>query len=125
MTVQEDSVENTDQNASNLVVIDEVDFGSFGLDKSILEEIEGQGFKTPTEVQRLSIPEVLKDRDLISQAQTGSGKTAAFALPIIQKCIWNKSYQALVLVPTRELAKQAKDAFKSLSPRTILSLIHI
>jgi len=119
MTLQEDSVENNDQLESNLVVIDEADFRSFGLDKSILEEIESQGFTTPTEVQKLSIPEVLKDRDLISQAQTGSGKTAAFALPIIQKCIWNKSYQALVLVPTRELAKQAKDAFKSLSPRNI------
>ncbi len=119
MTLQEDSVEVSDQSESSLVVIDEVDFSSFGLDKSILEQIESQGFKTPTEVQKLSIPEVLKDRDLISQAQTGSGKTAAFALPIIQKCIWNKSYQALVLVPTRELAKQAKDAFKSMGPRTI------
>ncbi|HVP04977.1 MAG TPA: DEAD/DEAH box helicase [Dehalococcoidia bacterium] len=71
---------------------------------------------TPTPIQESSIPIMLDGRDLIAQAQTGSGKTLAFALPIMERCDPGKrSVQALILTPTRELARQVGDVFHDLS----------
>ena len=74
-----------------------------------MEGIEAMGFKTPTPIQEQAIPAILEGKDIIGSAQTGTGKTAAFLLPVIQNIIaqerTNKT-RALIIVPTRELAQQ-------------------
>jgi len=74
-----------------------------------MEGIEAMGFETPTPIQQQAVPTILEGRDIIGSAQTGTGKTAAFLLPVIQKIIANKranKTRALIIVPTRELAQQ-------------------
>ena len=90
-------------------------FACFGFNKLILNSLESKGYKTPTPIQKAAIPELMIGRDLLGQAQTGTGKTAAFALPLIEKLENNKEPNAKVLVmtPTRELATQVADSFKS------------
>lgn len=88
-------------------------FAEFGLSKPIVAALEDAGITNPTEIQEATIEQTLTGRDLIASAQTGSGKTAAFALPIIE-CLdepENKP-RALVLAPTRELALQVEEEFK-------------
>ena len=87
-------------------------FKNYGLEKSLLKAATLLGFNKPTPVQEQVIPEVLRKQDLIVQSQTGSGKTAAFAIPICQEVIWDENKpQGLVLTPTRELAIQVKEDF--------------
>ena len=87
-------------------------FKNYGLEKSLLKATTLLGFDKPTPVQERVIPEVLKKQDLIVQSQTGSGKTAAFAIPVCQQVVWEENKpQALVLTPTRELAIQVKEDF--------------
>ncbi|KIL63518.1 hypothetical protein M378DRAFT_127566 [Amanita muscaria Koide BX008] len=90
-------------------------FSSLGLIDPLLEALEKVGFKTPTDIQREALPHALEGRDIIGVASTGSGKTAAFALPILQK-LWEdpKGLFACVLAPTRELAFQISQQFESL-----------
>ena len=92
-------------------------FLDFGFNESILNSIKNKGYKCPTPIQKAAIPELMLGRDLLGQAQTGTGKTAAFALPLIEKLENNKEINAKVLVmtPTRELATQVADSFKSYS----------
>ena len=92
-------------------------FNDFGFNKSIINSLENKGYKNPTPIQIEAIPELMRGRDLLGQAQTGTGKTAAFALPIIEKLNKNIEQKAKVLVmtPTRELATQVADSFKSYS----------
>ena len=88
------------------------EFDSFGLHPQIVQAITELGFATPTPIQAGMIPLMLSGADVIGQAQTGTGKTAAFALPILQNLEpGQKLPQALVLAPTRELAMQVADAF--------------
>ncbi len=95
----------------------EKNFKDFGFKESILKSIEKKGYLNPTPIQIAAIPELMQGRDLLGQAQTGTGKTAAFALPIIDKLENNNEIKAKVLVmtPTRELATQVADSFKSYS----------
>jgi ATP-dependent RNA helicase RhlE len=93
-------------------------FKSLGLEEPILKALEKEGYKTPTPIQQQAIPLVLDGRDLLGCAQTGTGKTAAFALPIIQSLHLNPPKQqgrrpirTLVLTPTRELAIQIGESF--------------
>ena len=86
-------------------------FKDFDLRKHILRGIEEVGFSVPSPIQEQSIPIVLKGSDLIAQAQTGTGKTAAFAIPILNKLGRNKQIEALVITPTRELAMQISEEF--------------
>lgn len=91
-------------------------FESLGLSDKLLRAIKNEGYESPTPVQALAIPLLLKGRDVLGVAQTGTGKTAAFALPILQKLLDKKSSQkrnirALVLSPTRELAAQIDQRF--------------
>ena len=73
------------------------------------------GYKNPSDVQKRVIPEALDGKDIVVKSQTGSGKTAAFAIPLCEKVIWDNSKpQALVLTPTRELAIQVKEEIQSL-----------
>jgi ATP-dependent RNA helicase DDX47/RRP3 len=90
-------------------------FRSLGLIDPLLEALEQVNYKTPTEIQVECLPHALKGRDIIGVASTGSGKTAAFALPILQK-LWEepKGLFACVLAPTRELAYQISQQFESL-----------
>lgn len=90
-------------------------FESLGLIDPLLEALEKLNFKTPTDIQAEALPQALQGRDIIGVASTGSGKTAAFALPILQK-LWEepKGLFACVIAPTRELAFQIAQQFESL-----------
>ncbi len=92
-------------------------FLDFGFNQSILNSLKNKGYKNPTPIQKAAIPELMLGRDLLGQAQTGTGKTAAFALPLIEKLTDNKELNAKVLVmtPTRELATQVAESFKGYS----------
>jgi ATP-dependent RNA helicase RhlE len=97
-----------------------MNFSSFNLDPSILRGLAGLGFTEPTPIQRDGIPPALAGRDLLACAMTGSGKTAAFALPILQRLLGKKrgTTRALVLAPTRELAAQIVEHFNDLGRHT-------
>ena len=90
-------------------------FDSLGLIQPLLEAIERLDYKTPTDIQLEALPSALEGRDIIGVASTGSGKTAAFALPILQK-LWDepRGLFACVLAPTRELAYQISQQFEAL-----------
>lgn len=90
-------------------------FKSIGLIDPLLDAVEQLGYKTPTDIQAEALPHALEGRDIIGVASTGSGKTAAFALPIIQ-ALWNdpKGLFACVIAPTRELAYQISQQFEAL-----------
>ncbi|MCP8464040.1 DEAD/DEAH box helicase [Pseudomonas sp. ZM23] len=94
-------------------------FASLGLIEPLLRALDGLGYRTPTPVQAQAIPAVLKGRDLLAAAQTGTGKTAGFALPLLQTLLQegpqvaSNSIRALVLVPTRELAEQVHESFRA------------
>jgi len=89
-------------------------FDSLGLDPRVLEAITSVGYETPSAIQAATIPVLLTGRDVVGLAQTGTGKTAAFALPILSRIEPGQGVpQALVLAPTRELALQVCEAFES------------
>lgn len=91
----------------------DLSFDKLGLPSDILEAVKKVGFETPSPIQARTIPALLEGRDVVGLAQTGTGKTAAFALPILSRINKsNRSPQALVLAPTRELALQVADAFQ-------------
>ncbi|MBQ8917975.1 MAG: DEAD/DEAH box helicase, partial [Oscillospiraceae bacterium] len=85
-------------------------FGDLGLMEPLLKALQDVGYRTPSPIQEKAIPPVLQRRDLLGCAQTGTGKTAAFALPLLQLLEQNKTQgkkrpiRVLVLTPTRELA---------------------
>ena len=88
-------------------------FSQLQLDKSLLKALAALGYEQPTPVQQASIPLLLSGADVLAQAQTGTGKTAAFALPILSQVDFSlMAPQALVVVPTRELAIQVAEAFQ-------------
>ena len=95
-------------------------FTQLKLDPALIEAIKDLGFARPTQIQAEAIPPALEGRDLMACAQTGSGKTAAFALPIIHRLIDKprRSTRALVLAPTRELAAQILDDFNAFAVHT-------
>jgi len=84
-------------------------FEDFNFKDTLNQAIKDAGFTEPSPVQADAIPLILEGHDLIGQAQTGTGKTAAFGLPVIQQMVGNKGVEALVIVPTRELAMQVSD----------------
>ena len=85
-------------------------FIDFGLSKEVLQAISGMGFEEPTPIQEKTISVIMQGKDIIGQAQTGTGKTAAFGIPLIEKVDPRKfSVQAIILTPTRELAIQVAE----------------
>ena len=91
-------------------------FDDFRFSRNTRRAIEEQGWDSPTPIQALALPELLRGQDVVGLAQTGSGKTAAFSIPMIEGIDRKaRGVQALVLVPTRELAAQAADEISSLS----------
>lgn len=95
---------------------DSITFADLQLNKPILKALEKSGYTTPTPIQAQSIPHALNGRDLLLSAQTGSGKTAAFVLPVLDKLSrigkLDKQVYALILTPTRELAQQVHDSVR-------------
>jgi ATP-dependent RNA helicase RhlE len=89
------------------------EFTGLGLEPFIVAATDAMGYQLPTPIQSEAIPYVLQGRDVIGSAQTGTGKTAAFGLPILQKLKEHGPTRCLVLEPTRELASQVDDAFKT------------
>ncbi|MBS4051603.1 MAG: DEAD/DEAH box helicase, partial [Methylomonas sp.] len=89
-------------------------FKDLALSEPVLKALQTIGYETPSPIQAQIIPFVMAGRDVLGQAQTGTGKTAAFAMPILTRIdIKQKDPQALVLAPTRELAIQVAEAFQS------------
>ena len=92
-------------------------FNNLGLSPELKQAIESKGYSDPSEIQQQAIPSILQGNDIMAGAQTGTGKTAAFALPILQRLQNDESkrrrVRTLVLVPTRELASQVGDSFRS------------
>src|SRR5277367_541818 len=84
-------------------------FESFGLSEAVLAGVVAAGYKTPTPIQAAAIPVVLEGKDLIAQARTGTGKTAAFGLPAMSQLKFTGKPEILVITPTRELASQVSD----------------
>lgn len=104
-----------------------MNFESFGLNQQLLEGLDAMGFREATPIQEKAMPVILKSNDLIACAQTGTGKTAAFLLPVIHQLMANRkehptdSVKALVIVPTRELALQIDQSLEGLSYFTDIS----
>ncbi|AWB82143.1 ATP-dependent RNA helicase [Corynebacterium yudongzhengii] len=89
-------------------------FAGLGLSDKVLDAVKRVGFENPSPIQEQTIPLLMEGRDVVGLAQTGTGKTAAFALPVLSQIdIDDRSPQALVLAPTRELALQVADSFQS------------
>ena len=90
-----------------------ITFRELDLPAPVLQALDEVGYESPSPIQAATIPPLLAGRDVLGQAQTGTGKTAAFALPILARIDPTKAYpQALVLAPTRELAIQVAEAFQ-------------
>ena len=99
-----------EKNIDNKEVEEKVRYDESGLDEKIIRAVTEMGFEFMSPIQKAAIPVMLEGRDIIGQAQTGTGKTAAFGIPLLQKVDPNnKHLQAVVLCPTRELAMQAAD----------------
>ena len=88
-------------------------FDTLEIDKKIIDKTIDEGFDDLTLIQKKCIPEIIKGRDVVGQAETGSGKTIAFCLPILEKINPKEGLQAVVLTPTRELCIQVNDVFKT------------
>lgn len=102
----------------------ETPFESLGLNAPLVRAVEKLGYQQPTPIQVQAIPPLLEGRDVIGQAQTGTGKTAAYALPMLQKLrIGCRGIQALVLAPTRELAVQVAEAARNLAQHTPIRVL--
>jgi superfamily II DNA/RNA helicase len=97
-------------------------FEELNLHPDILQAVKRSGFEEPTAIQRRCIPEIKAGRDVVGQSLTGSGKTAAYGLPLLDKIKPGTGIQALILLPTRELAEQVKDTLRSFSSFTKISV---
>ncbi|WP_038544296.1 DEAD/DEAH box helicase [Synechococcus sp. KORDI-100] len=107
-------VASTDSEPSSTAEAASSGFDGFGFSQALLDTLAAKGYSEPSPIQRAAFPELMLGRDLVGQAQTGTGKTAAFALPLLERLQeGSKRPQALVLAPTRELAMQVADSFKA------------
>lgn len=104
--------------AQDSVFDEAVDFASLGLRNSVLKGLADMGFSKPTMIQAKMIPVAITGRDVLGQAKTGTGKTAAFGLPLIHMCGKDTQFQALILAPTRELAIQITEEINELAKHT-------
>ena len=100
----------------NVIIMETVRFEDLNLSDAILRAVTDMGFEAASPIQAQAIPAQLEGRDMIGQAQTGTGKTAAFGIPLLQKIDpENKKLQAIVLLPTRELAIQVAEEIRRLA----------
>lgn len=112
-------------NARNEIFDADATFASLGLRNSVLKGIEAMGFTRPTSIQAKLIPAALTGRDLLGQAKTGTGKTAAFGLPLFHMAERNRAFQTLILAPTRELAIQISTDLQRLGQFTPIKVAPI
>ena len=90
-------------------------FKKFNLDKNIIKSLNNLNYMEPSRVQEEVIPKLLDEKDIIVKSKTGSGKTASFAIPMVEKVdIDNNSVQGLIIAPTRELVLQIKEEIQSI-----------
>ncbi len=102
------------------------EFKKLGLSEKVIKALEKKGFEKPTPIQELTIPLLLKgNKDVVGKAQTGTGKTACFALPIIERISKSKDVQAIILTPTRELALQVSKEIESLQGDKKFSILAV
>lgn len=92
-------------------------WASLGLDSRILAGLASLGWKEPTEIQEAGIPVALKGKNIVAKAKTGSGKTGAFCLPILQRILTNPNSRAIIVCPSRELCAQTYQFLKILTSR--------
>src|SRR3989338_4630202 len=97
-------------------------FSEMTLDERVKKALKEMNLQTLTEIQEKSIPPAMAGHDIMSQSMTGSGKTAAFAIPILHKVERGKGIQALVLAPTRELALQITEHSKKIAKYTNINI---
>jgi ATP-dependent RNA helicase RhlE len=104
-----------------------VNFDSFSFHPQINAGIQSAGYSIPTPIQSRTIPSIIDGRDILGLAQTGTGKTAAFVLPILQRLMDGPrgKLRALIISPTRELAEQTHTAIKALGRKTGLRSVTI
>jgi ATP-dependent RNA helicase DeaD len=101
-------------------------FQSLGLSEAGVHQLETLGFTEPTAIQVQAIPQLLAGRDVVGQSQTGTGKTAAFSLPMLERLdLETRGVQALILTPTRELASQVADAIGTFSSNRRLNILTV
>lgn len=100
-------------------------FSQLGLTKPLLRGVESMGYGDPTPIQLRAIPPALEGRDVIASAQTGTGKTAAFSLPVLQRLNRHGACRCLVLEPTRELAMQVETSLRDLARFTDLRVLSV
>ena len=93
-------------------------FADMGLSVSLLESLDKMGFDTPTPIQEQAIPAAMEGRDVLGSAQTGTGKTGAFSIPMLIHLMENPKAMGVILTPTRELAVQVMKALHDMRPMT-------
>ena len=122
-----DEMKATDTSAEAPVVLEmEATFDELGLQQPLLDAVRDAGYTHPTPIQRQAIPLALKGRDLMGLAQTGTGKTAAFTLPIVDRLLGGpRRTRALVLTPTRELCVQVEESFQKYSKHAELDVVPV
>ncbi|OGE38239.1 hypothetical protein A3B42_04530 [Candidatus Daviesbacteria bacterium RIFCSPLOWO2_01_FULL_38_10] len=97
------------------VVVEDISFDDFDIAETLKTNIKNHGYTKPTPIQAQAIKPILEGRDVIGLASTGTGKTAAFLIPLINKLLINRYQKALIIVPTRELAVQINEEFRDFS----------
>src|SRR5688500_9013820 len=124
MELTMDESTEADTSAEAPVVLEmEATFDELGLQQPLLDAVRDAGYTHPTPIQRQAIPLALKGRDLMGLAQTGTGKTAAFTLPIVDRLLGGpRRTRALVLTPTRELCMQVDESFRKYAKHVELSV---
>ncbi|MHC5007626.1 MAG: DEAD/DEAH box helicase [Planctomycetota bacterium] len=100
-------------------------FAELGLSEPLLRAIDKFGWERPTRVQSEMIPPALAGKDILAQSRTGTGKTAAFGLPILQRLVPDTPFQTLILAPTRELAVQVGEDLRKLSHFTPVTVVPV
>lgn len=98
-------------------------FDSFNLPASLVSAVQRLSFQTPTPIQAQAIPPALEGRDILGSAQTGTGKTAAYVIPLLNQLLKDYEQTALVLAPTRELAMQVQKAIRDMLPKDLVTSI--
>src|SRR5687767_1127518 len=101
-------------------------FDTLGMSEEVLRAVHDAGYRTPTPIQRKAIPPILRGRDVIGLAQTGTGKTAAFTLPLVDQLIGGpRRTRAVVLTPTRELCMQVEESIQKYAKHSRLSVVAV
>lgn len=100
-------------------------FEELNLSQDLMKAVKKNGFTTPTPIQKSCIPKIKEGRDVVGQSLTGSGKTAAFGLPILEKIQPGKGIQALILTPTRELASQVRETLANFASFTRINVTSV